>query len=321
MKEDLKTWVKSRTHLNSSAYLMLAMVNRLRYRLGNLNTLSGATHAQWNVDDSLRYIDTVFSDYQRISGCVHFRGRVAELGAGDSSGVGLLFLAHGAETVDLPDRFYSNRSPKTQQRIYQALGEKYPDIAAMLKAHDVDSLPDLTRYYGPEASGESFFIGSRQYDTIVSRSVLEHVDNPSLVLRAMYEALAPGGQLVHKVDLRDHGMYSPPASSVKFLEINAWLYHQMTTGVGYPNRFLFQEYKACLLALDPETEFYISGLHGVETDLSTGYLNEDLPPDAVSTAARFIEAHRGQFAKPFRGVPTTDLMVSSFFFVSKKPTT
>lgn len=137
-------------------------------------------------------------------------------------------------------------------------------------------MPNLKRHYGATASGEAFFDKNKDYDVIVSRSVLEHVDQPQVVLRKMYQALKSGGVLIHKVGLRDHNMH-PYSESVKFLELPQWLYYLMTYGSGYPNRFLFRDYKKTLLELDPQTEFYIAGLHGVEEDMSLGYRLEDIP--------------------------------------------
>lgn len=294
---------------------------RLQNLVGYLQTDSGTTHTDLAIEKSCAYIEGVFSDYQRISKVSCFTGKVAELGPGDSAGVGLMFLANGAEQVDLPDRFYSKRSSKTHENIYKNLAEKYPTLEKMLKDVDLqhlESLPNLKRYYGQKASGNFFFDNHKNYNFIVSRSVLEHVDKPQIVLQKMYKALKPNGMLIHKVDLRDHGMYTPYTHATKFLELPQWLYTIMTYGSGYPNRFLFHDYKKVLLALNPKSEFYIAGLHGVEADLSLGYPFEDIPQSLKQQSVDFIERYRYKFALPFQKVPAEDLMITSFFFVCTK---
>lgn len=289
--------------------------------VGYLATDSGTTHSEFSVEESLDYIENVFADYQRISNIPKFTGKIAELGPGDSAGVGLMFLAHGAEHVDLADRFYSRRSHEAHEKIYKSLAIKYPVLEKMLttvKFNQFESLSNLKRHYGSKASGEVFFDENKDYDVIVSRSVLEHVDQPQIVLRKMYKALKVGGVLIHKVDLRDHGMYTPYSESVKFLELPQWLYYMMTYGSGYPNRFLFHDYKKVLLELDAQSKFYISGLHGVEEDMSVGYKLEDIPEQWKKHSIDFIERHRSKFSAVFKNVASEDLMVSSFFFVSRK---
>ncbi|HEV2524699.1 MAG TPA: methyltransferase domain-containing protein, partial [Gammaproteobacteria bacterium] len=272
--------------------------------VGYLATDSGTTHSDLSVEESLDYIENVFADYQRISHMAKFIGKIAELGPGDSAGVGLMFLAHGAEQVDLADRFYSRRSHEAHEKVYRCLAAKYPVLDKMLstvKFNQFESLPNLTRHYGAKASGEAFFDENRNYNVIVSRSVLEHVDQPQIVLRKMYNALKMGGVLIHKVDLRDHNMYLY-SESVKFLELPQWLYHMMTYGSGYPNRFLFHDYKKALLALDPKSEFYIAGLHGVEEDMSVGYKVEDIPEQWKKRSMDFIAKHRVKFSAVFKNV-------------------
>jgi SAM-dependent methyltransferase len=320
LKQALKKIIKTHLYFNALLYSLYAMRIRLMNLVGYLATDSGTTHRELSVEESLDYIENVFADYQRISNISQFTGKVAELGPGDSAGIGLMFLAHGAAQVDLADRFYSRRSHEANEKVYRSLAAKHPVLDKMLstvKFNQFESLPNLKRHYGAKASGEAFFDENRDYNVIISRSVLEHVDQPQIVLRKMYNALKVGGVLIHKVDLRDHNMY-PYSESVKFLELPQWLYCMMTYGSGYPNRFLFHEYKKALLALDPQSEFYIAGLHGVEEDMSVGYKLEDIPEQWKKRSMDFIAKHRVKFSAIFKNVASEDLMVSSFFFVSRK---
>lgn len=314
LKECLRSFIKRHKYLCACYYMFLNLKSRI-IGVFSEKTSSGATHASLDIEGSLDYISGVFQDYQKISGCKEFHGKVAELGPGDSDGVGLMFLAHGAKRVDLADRFFSWRSSAQQKVINQALQKKYPNIHLNEKGEN----KDLHRYYGKLASGERFFKDHEGYDLIVSRSVLEHVNDLEIVLFSMYQALNKGGMLLHKVDLRDHGMVTPYESSVKFLEIPEKLYRMMVSQTGYPNRMLFHRYKEILSRLFGGTcRFYIAALHNVEDDLSAGYAIQDIPDAVLKRSVDFIEAHREKFCKTFKNVPNEDLAVSSFFFVCQK---
>ncbi len=286
----------------------------MKYKF-SFNTISGAKHQSLNVDESLKYIEDVFFDYKRIAGVSKFYGRAAELGPGDNDGVALLFLAHGCTEVDLADRFFSNRNSIQQDRITSELKIKYPAIN-LHKAYREEA---LKRHYGPKSSGEEFFKRNNKYDFIFSRSVLEHVDDPSIVLNLMFEALNKGGTLIHKVDLRDHGMFTPYSDSTKFLEIHEKLYKMMVSNVGYPNRFLFHRYKEVLSTLNyAKCEFYIAGLHGTQEDLSFGYHAEDISNDVWEDSLMYINNRKSKFSFELKSVNAKYLCVSSFFFVVQK---
>src|SRR5262249_11920707 len=87
-------------------------------------TLSGAAHAERSVDDAIAYIRSVFNVYKEVAQVERFSGRVAEIGPGDSCGIGLMFLAEGCQRVDLVDRFYSARNDRHQRAINRALVER-----------------------------------------------------------------------------------------------------------------------------------------------------------------------------------------------------
>lgn len=324
MKETLKRMIKKSLYLSAAIYIIYNICSHLKVIFKNNTTCSGTTHSIYSTEESMQYIESVFFDYQQVSAQKKFTGKVAELGPGDSSGVALMFLAHGASQVDLADRFYSLRDLKQQNTIYQRLAQKYPQIQEILKQSTMsienngNKISGICNYYGPKAAGETFFDQHQGYDCIVSRSVLEHVDDPAKVLKKMFQALNRGGLLIHKVDLRDHGMFTPFDYSLRFLEIPTWLYKLMTYGSGYPNRFLFDQYKKVLQSLDAQCEFYVAGLYGVP-ELTEIYPLTDLPEALKEKSLEFVKAHQHKFAAEFAHVPLEDLSVSSFFFVCRKP--
>lgn len=311
----LKRFIKSHTYLTALAYIVYNLRIHCRLTFGNINTHSGTTHADLNIKESVQYVTGVYNDYCAVAKKTTWQGRLAEIGPGDNDGVAALFLAHGAEKADLADRFFSIRDIQQQKTIYKALHQQYPHTPVM---NEDGTIPGIQRFYGPNASAENFFQKNISYSTIISRSVLEHVDDPEHVLRSMYSALEPGGVLVHKVDLRDHGMMTPYTHDLKWMEIPAWLYTLMVKGSGYPNRFLFHDYKRVLLDLNPNCQFYVAGLNGTKA-LTTFYQTNNIPADLQAQAHAHIEKYRPRLAKPLRQVDANDLMVSSFFFVCEKP--
>ncbi len=318
MKSLLRSIVKKHVYLNACLYIAYNSRIRAKFLLNNIKTDSGTTHASLSIDESINYIEDVFHDYQKVSGVKEVHGKVAEVGPGDSAGVALMFLNAGASQVDLADRFYSSRNDDHQRQIYQKLATKYPLLKPVIsRLCNKDDAPEVNRFYGHDAAGETFFDKHKQYSYIVSRSVLEHVDNPAMVIKKMYDALEPGGILIHKVDLRDHGMFTPVSIATKFLEVPKWLYKMMVYGTGYPNRFLFHNYKKVIEKITSNYQLYIAGLHGVKP-LEMFYSIEDLPENLKQQSAEFINQNRHKFAREFHGVSAEDLMVSSFFFVCRK---
>ncbi len=289
---------------------------KLRLVRGDIGTDSGAAHADWDVEDSLRYIRLVHGEYLEQAGVPGFFGRVAEVGPGDSCGVALLMLADGAEQVDLVDRFYSKRDQSYHQTVYRKLIEETP--ALLLAGYDADLGEDafsgITRLYGDQASSEIFFLGRSGYDFIVSRAVMEHVTDPILSLQRMADALKPGGRLLHVVDLRDHGMFTQyDFPELKFLGVPPLLYRQMTAETGRPNRAPLRLYREAF----PQAAFKVTHLVGY------GHLPEpmaynEIPPAVRSEAVAAVAAQRGLLHPSFRSEADEDLAVSGFFMVFRK---
>jgi SAM-dependent methyltransferase len=314
LKQFFRKIIKSRLYLAAIFYICCNGLIHLKRWFKNYVTKSGTTHQAFSLQESMQYIKDVFSDYQKVSGKDRFIGKVAEIGPGDSNGVALMFLAYGASHVDLADRFYSLRDIAQQEQITQKLIAEQP----VLK----DIYPNLAqccvRHYGEQACGEKFFDNNNGYNFIISRSVLEHVDDPEIVLKKAYDALSPGGMLINKVDLRDHGMVTPFGYKLKFLEFPKLIYRLMTYGSGFPNRFLFHRYKEVLTKLDPAVKFYVAGLYGVEDNLDQIYAIEEIPNIIKNKAIEFVKVYKNKFAKEFQNVSLDDLIISSFFFVCQK---
>ena len=288
-------------------------------RAGRLQSRSGMAHAEENLDASLRYIEEVFGDYKSVGGIDEFAGRAAELGPGDNYGVALLLRSSGCRQVDLVDRFHARRNPAYQALIYAELARRHPPVAALLEGVDLNddrSFPGVRVFDGPAAAAERFFTNERGYDFILSRAVLEHLYDPELALGHMVSALKPGGMLLHKVDLRDHRLFSTRYHELKWLEPAVFLHRRMTRNRGRPNRVLIHRYRAALDALGLDYELLVTSLAGV------GEIVPHVPYSAIDQRRRdaaeaFVRENRRRFSTDLRGVADDDLAVTGFFMVAR----
>jgi SAM-dependent methyltransferase len=308
--------------LRCAAYWADDRIKGLRFRLGDIATRSGTIHSTMNPDESVQYIEGVCEAYRRALGVSQFRGRIAEVGPGDSSGVGLMFKANGAEEVDLVDRFYSRRDGAVQAQVYRLLMERHESLAGLLRGRnleDEESFPGVRRHYGRGASAEVFFLGRKtMYDVIVSCAVIEHVADPVAAFAGMAGALKPGGAMVHIIDLRDHGMFSYKWHELKFLEVPEFLYRRMVVNSGRPNRILLPAYRKMLAQLPLDADFHITSLAGVgKIDPPLQY--HSVPAAPRRKAADFVHGVRHRFDRQFDSCTDEELSVTGFALVARKP--
>lgn len=321
MKSFLKEKLKKIFVIQCIVRVLYNLLTQISLRFGKLASDSGTTHSQLSIKDSLTYINTVVEDYKKYAGISHFYGVGCELGPGDSSGVGLAILADGATKIDLADRFYSQRNAGRQAQVYQALASQNPQIAERLKTanlQDETTFPGITRHYGPHAAGESFFQKRYEtYDFIISRSVLEHTTDPLLTLESMYHALKPGGLLIHKVDLRDHAMFTPYHHDLKFLEVPDIVYRAMTHHSGLPNRILIDQYRECASRLSSDCQFLVTQLaYAGPVDPHVPF--DQIPAIHLELAFRELSKYKKNFATSFQKLEERDLIVAGFFLILGK---
>jgi SAM-dependent methyltransferase len=204
----------------------------LRLALGRITSHSFATHSASSVEESVAYIRGVFEDYKRYGSVERFRGSVAEVGPGDNAGVALLVRADGAETVDLVDRYAAWLDPAQQARIYERLAQQYPNVDTLREGRSWRDCVHSGIAWHTGRPAEKHFRDHAQhgglYDFILSRAVMEHLYDPLDGLHAMILAVRPGGRLIHKIDLRDHELFSPPGHPLTWLTIPRWTWQLAT---------------------------------------------------------------------------------------------
>jgi SAM-dependent methyltransferase len=305
------------------AYVADDFIWGLKTRMGRIQSESGSTHRALTVTESVGYVEDVFTDYLTYGGLDHLRGTAAEVGPGDNAGVALLLRAAGCEAVDLVDRFRSRRSLDQQQRIYEALAARHA-VQAGYGAWDDERLPGITWRLG--SSAEDYFgrrarRGGRCYDLIVSRAALEHLYDPIGALRDMAACLRPGGRMVHKIDFRDHGMFTPAHSELTFLRFPSSLHRRMTHWSGRPNRVLLHRYRDLAADLGHQggldVTILVTSLVGEEEMVPHVPLRA-LPAAARRRAVARVRAERHRFASEFAHATDEDLAVSGIFWVGHR---
>ncbi len=242
-------------------------------------------------DEAARYFRGVLSDYESIArhaGLTDgarslFDGRsVLELGPGDTLSVGILARARDALAYDAYDPYYlCARDDAYLRGVYGALVEGGPERATeLLRGSVVHRAPASLKARG------------RRFDLVVSRSVLEHVDDLGALFETLREVATDDAVLVHKVDLRSH--HNQHDHDLDFLLFPEGLYHLATSHVGMPNRVRASAY----LELAERAGFVT--LWAARTHV--------IPAEAV-------RAIRGELAPTFRAMPVEELQVLGLWLV------
>lgn len=169
---------------------------------------------------------------------------VAELGPGESLGMGMAALISGAEkyyAFDIIRLINSRKNLKIFDELVTLFNNKeripddreFPRVKPFLDSYDfpeeiftdeilqhlldvkrleflrksilhVDSAHSAIQYIVPWHSNE--LIQSDSVDMIFSQAVLEHVDDLEETYRAMFSWLKPGGVVTHQIDFKCHGL-------------------------------------------------------------------------------------------------------------------
>ncbi len=172
--------------------------------------------------------------------------KILEYGPGDILGVALLLYAHGAAVVHCVDRFplsrVSEKSLEVYWQILNSLDEK--KRARAFGAFKEFGKPESG--FNPNAiayavTPDGLSNKKRYYDLIISRAVLEHVNDLEKTIQDVSDALTTTGLSIHQVDLKSHGLdrYKP----FDFLTWPDTLFQLMYSHKGFPNRWRVDKYK------------------------------------------------------------------------------
>lgn len=300
-----------------------------QFSMGRIGSTSGSTHSKKTLEESLSYIDQVFNDYLRyadISVDMLQGKRILEIGPGDNVGVVIKFLLAGAKQVVCLDKFLSKQDWQQQHKIYQALREQldesekqvFDEVIDFEKGITSDS-QKLSYIYGIGIEEANRILERESFNMIISRAVFEHLYDPDAAFSAMDKLLMPGGYMIHKIDFRDHGMFSGHGHHpLTFLTIPERVYRSMILDSGKPNRRLIDYYRQKAKDLGYNTKIFITHLVGIESELLPHKEAVRLSEDYSDSLLSLLKDIRPRLQPQFRDMPDEDIMVSGIFLVMRK---
>jgi SAM-dependent methyltransferase len=187
-------------------------------------------------EESARYARAVADDYEAIAlaaGVITSRGdlwrgrRVLELGPGDLRSVGLIARARGADRYIAVDAYdIESRDEEKNREVYERVAER--------EGLPRDQWRELLAGTTVRANFADVASDGRRVDLVISRAVLEHVRDLPGLFASLAPVLADDAVLIHKVDLRSHGMHRD--NVLDFLLFPEAVYQQMASHLDLPNR-------------------------------------------------------------------------------------
>src|SRR5262249_42780094 len=193
-------------------------------------------------------------------------------GPGDNLGVAMKLLVAGASQVVSLDRFYAHRNPQQQEQIYRELRGRlsedeqqvFDSFVKLDGGVDIDA--QRLRYIpGIEIESSVDVLAPGSFDFIVSRAVLEHVRDPDAAFAAMDQLLAPGGRMLHKIDFRDHGIFSDAGHhELTIYALPDAIHRLMANDSGKPNRRLSDYYRRKMAELGYRATLLVTRVVGAD---------------------------------------------------------
>lgn len=307
----------------------LALIHTAKPLADRLKGIKGSygssRHAGLGLEASLDYVRRVFADYRALLKPGGPAGaRVLELGCGDSQAVALAFLCAGAASVVCTDKFASPGSPQgrsSEERLLAALlvsrGYAGSDLARQGEGFAFRGRP-LDHRVGVAAESLGEIFPPNSLDLIVSRAVLEHISDLEESMAQQARVLAPGGRILHRVDLRSHGL-SEDRHPLGLLTLPK-AYDKLNRRYGYPNRRRLRDYRTALQAagLRLQRVLVTRSLDKKEELADPPELSQFLsqPPQK---ALELVRAIKSDLQAPFSEMIDSELAVSGIFLLAEKP--
>jgi SAM-dependent methyltransferase len=226
--------------------------------------------------------------------------RILEYGPGDFLGTAVALVGQGASEVTCVDRFPLVSDSAHNVAAYELVLDLLPNDQRR-RAEECFSAPgrpasgfneDRIRY---EVRGSGLSGRQDRFDLVVSRAVLEHVDDLHATFKDMARALRWGGYAVHLVDLSSHRLHRD--NPLDFLTWSDTLWRLMYSHKGAPNRHRLDAYREALAASELEVL--------------------RLEPSKVAPI-EWVHEVRPRLGQRFSKVSDEDLMCLGFWLVCRK---
>ena len=305
-------------------------LTKRKFKAGKVEANKGTTHSNKDLSISLAYINEVFNDYLKYSDIsidtLHNK-KILEIGPGDNLGVALKFLIAGAKKVISLDKFFSIRDTEQEANIYQALRENlndnekqiFDEIIKFDNKIEINS-EKLSYVYGTGIEEAENVLEPESFDFIISRAVFEHLYDTDIAFSIMDKLLVSGGYMLHKIDLRDHGLFtSGGLHPLTFLTISDSIYKLMSYDSGKPNRKLINYYKEKLDELNYDTKILITHILGVKNEIIPHKNKIEFGIDYSDKTNSLLSEIRMKLQDKFKNITDEELMVSGIFIIARKP--
>jgi hypothetical protein len=260
-----------------------------------------------DVEQIAAYFRGCVDDYFAVLGIARDDGpafidgkAILEYGPGDLPGVAVLLIAFGARTVDCVDRFpmvsMSEKNVRVLDRLLRGLPaparerleRAFVDAGEPASGLRADRVRYVVRPHGLSGLDAAA-------DLVISRAVLEHVEDLPAVFADMARAMKPGALAAHQVDLKSHGLHRD--NPLDFLTVSPALWALMYSHKGVPNRWRVDRYREILRELPVDVV--------------------KLEPTSLASPTD-VDAVRGELAPPFRAATEDDLAWLGFWLVFRK---
>jgi SAM-dependent methyltransferase len=175
--------------------------------------------------------------------------RIVEYGPGDLPGVALLFVAHGAKYVKCVDRFPLLSLSEFNTEVLDILMAGLAPEERRSAASCFKSVGDIASGFNDQileycVTRDGLSGAENSADLVISRAVLEHVNDLSGTFEDMRRALKPGGLALHQIDLKSHRLHE--SNPLDFLTWPDDLWKLMFSHKGAPNRLRPDAFRAAI---------------------------------------------------------------------------
>lgn len=247
---------------------------------GDSSTETAADIAQYFSQCVVDYLDTLSIPQGERASFLQDKV-VLEYGPGDIPGVALLLVAYGARKVYCVDRFplvsISSKNLDVIHQLANMLSEperqRFDQCFKNPKAPEEGFNPERIEYL-VRPNGMSGM--QNEVDIVLSRAVLEHVNDLDATFEDMLQAMKPDAISVHQVDLRSHGLHM--SNPLDFLSPPNWLWQLMHSHKGVPNRWradryeiIIQQLGVKLIIFKPTVQFERSSVSSIRPTLATPF--------------------------------------------------
>jgi SAM-dependent methyltransferase len=306
-------------------------LRRARIRSDQIGA-SASAFTDADISSALRAVNSTFQGYLRYSGLNEndLRGlRVLELGPGDNIGVAIRFAAAGASFVSTIDKFVPLHDSPHHRKLYAELrdgltpqGRRNFDTALDVTDDHLALQPDRLQYVYGRGFEDADVFSPTSFDLIVSNAVIEEIYDVDRAFDAMHRLLRPGGYLLHKIDLRDYGMFTKHGyHPLEFLTVPDVVYRHMVESTGQPNRRLVDYYRRKTADLGYETSIYTTWVLANPRELVPHKLTLEQGVDYSDTTLEQIRSIRPRLLDRYKQLSDADLMVEGIYLVARKLST